>query len=347
VRPIAPLGGLAYITPMTPQVSVIIVNYNSGERLRRCIDCLKSQSFRDFEIFVVDNASNDGSAAFIENDGSVRLIDAGANLGFAAANNLAAKEARGEWLAFLNPDAYAEPQWLAELLAATERHPSIGAFGSTQLDAMHRERIDGAGDVFHAFGVYYRGCYHWPREKLPPEGECFAPCGAAALYRKDVFNRLGGFDESFFCYGEDIDLGFRLRLAGGGAMQVPKAGVLHEGSGVTGKESDFTIYHGHRNRIWTYVLNMPLPLLLLTLPFHLMANVYLLGRYAIAGGGGAYLRAMKDAAKGLPEKWMQRKNRQRERKASVMQIACAVTWSPLKVMKRAGDIRPRLDQNAL
>ncbi|PQA88543.1 glycosyltransferase family 2 protein [Hyphococcus luteus] len=327
---------------MAPHISVIIVNYNSGARLRRCVDCLKAQDFRDFETIVIDNASSDGSAAFARDDGAVTLIEAGGNLGFAAGNNLAAKSAQGEWLAFLNPDAYAEPDWLSEFLAAAARHPEIDAFGSTQLDAARPDRIDGAGDAYHAFGVSWRGCYAWPKDKLPPEGECFAPCGAAAFYRKATFDRLGGFEERFFCYAEDADLGFKLRLSGGGAMQAPKAVVLHEGSGVTGKESDFTLYHGHRNRVWTYVLNMPLPLLVLTAPFHLLLNLYLLGRFTVSGGAGSYLRAMKDAAKGLPEIWERRKARQRAREASVADIARALTWSPLKMMRREADIRTRL-----
>ncbi len=327
---------------MAAQISVIIVNYNSGARLERCVACLKAQSFQDFETIIIDNASTDGSADFARGDETLTLIDAGANLGFAAGNNVAAKQAEGEWLAFLNPDAYADPDWLAEFRAAAARHPEIDAFGSTQLDAANPQRIDGAGDAYHAFGVSWRGCYGWPKEKLPPEGECFAPCGAAAFYRKNVFEDLGGFEERFFCYAEDADLGFKLRLAGGGAMQAPKAVVLHEGSGVTGKESDFTLYHGHRNRVWTYILNTPLPLLVITAPFHMLLNLYLLGRFTVSGGAGSYLRAMKDAAKGLPETWTQRKARQRDRKASVRDIARALTWSPLKMARREADIRPRL-----
>ena len=326
---------------MGPQITVIIVNYNSGTRLAACLAHLRAQSFRGFEIIVIDNASTDRSADVARGAAGVILIDAGANLGFAAANNLAATRAEGEWLAFLNPDAYAAPDWLEQLLAATARWPQADAFGSTQIDALDPSRLDGAGDVFHGFGVAYRGHVGWPVETLPPEGECFAPCGAAAFYRKSVFDRLGGFDERFFCYSEDVDLGFRLRLAGGMAVQAAKAVVRHEGSGITGRHSDFTVYHGHRNRVWTYVLNMPLLLHAVTLPFHLIVNLYLLARFTISGGAGAYLRAMRDAAKGLPEIWPQRRVRQRARIATLRDIARALTWSPLKVMRKQADIRGR------
>ena len=326
---------------MRPSVTVVIVNYNSGARLAQCLAHLKAQTFQGFETIVVDNASADQSANAARGGEQVVLIEAGANLGFAAANNLAAKRAQGEWLAFLNPDAYAAPDWLAELLAAAARWPQADAFGSTQIDALDPSRLDGAGDVFHAFGVAYRGHVGWPVAALPPEGECFAPCGAAAFYRKAAFDRLGGFDERFFCYSEDVDLGFRLRLDGGMAVQAAKAVVRHEGSGITGRHSDFTVYHGHRNRVWTYVLNMPAPLLAVTLPFHLIVNLYLLARFTVSGGVGAYLRAMGDAAKGLPALWRDRRARQMARTASVIDVARALTWSPVKVMRKEADIRGR------
>lgn len=324
----------------TPRISVIIVNYNSGDRLKRCLQALAHQAYADFEIIVIDNASSDDSIASAKASGvDFRLVDAGANLGFAAGNNQATEHAQGEWLAFLNPDAYAAPDWLAALAAASERYPWADAFGSTQIDAEKPDRIDGAGDVYHAFGAFYRGHYGWPVETLPGEGECFAPCAAAALYRRSVFQSLGGFEESFFCYGEDIDLGFRMRLDGGRAVQVAAARVLHEGSGVTGKRSDFTIYHGHRNRIWAYYRCTPLPLLIATVPFHMVLNLYLLARFSLEGQARPYLRALKDAALGLPAQGPARRRIQRGRKARLGVIARAMTWSLWKVARKEADIR--------
>ncbi len=326
---------------MPPKVSVIIVNYNSGDRLARCITHLQDQTYRNFDIIIVDNASTDGSAEFAYNDTDVTFIDAGANIGFAAANNLAAHSARGEWLAFLNPDAYANPDWLAELIAAAGRHPQADAFGSTQIDAADATRLDGAGDVYQAFGVPYRGHYGWPADQSPPEEECFAPCAAAAMYRKSTFDELGGFDERFFCYTEDVDLGFRLRLAGGAAIQVTNAVVRHEGSAITGRNSDFTVYHGHRNRVWTYYLNMPLPLLIATAPFHYLANLYLFFRFLFVGKAGVYIRAMIDAHRRLAEFIPDRRKRQSQRRATTADIARAITWSPFKALMRTEDVRPR------
>jgi GT2 family glycosyltransferase len=322
-----------------PLVSVIIVNYNSGDRLARCLDSLAAQTFANFETIVVDNQSADGSRDLAaDHTLRVLLIDAGGNVGFAAANNLAARSATGEWLAFLNPDAYPQADWLAALLAASARHPDVDAFGSTQLDAADPTRLDGAGDVFHIFGVGYRGGFGHSASSLPAEGECFAPCAAAAMYRASVFRSLGGFDERFFCYGEDVDLGFRLRLTGGRAVQVPAAVVLHEGSGVTGRHSDFTIYHGHRNRFWLWWKNMPLPLLVVSAPLNLVLTIYLFARFLFAGGAAAYAKGVRDAIAGIAAFNEDRRALQRGRRASVGAIAAMIAWSPFLLLGR----RPKI-----
>lgn len=326
-------------TGFMPKISVIVINYNSGERLRRCLSCLAAQSFTDFETIVIDNASTDGSENAAEVSSlAVELIKSKTNIGFAAGNNLAARRACGDWLAFLNPDAYAAPDWLEKLLSSTIEYPFADAFGSTQIDALDPSKLDGAGDAYHAFGLPYRGHFGWPVESLPPDGEVFAPCAAAALYRRRVFEKLGGFEERFFCYGEDVDLAFRLRLMGGCVVQVAEARVLHEGSGITGKRSDFTIYHGHRNRIWTFYRNMPTLLLIGLTPFHIAVNIYLLIRFLFCGVAGAYLRALKDAVAGLPEMSSSRRAIQHSRKISLTALIRELTWSPLKVLRRKADI---------
>lgn len=327
-----------------PRLSVIIVNFNSGGRLRRCLDHLEHQSFRDFETIIVDNGSADDSLnAARDRFERVFIDEAGANLGFAAANNRGAKRAAGEWLVFLNPDAYAAPDWLGRLIAAAERYPWADAFGSTQLNAASPDKIDGAGDVFHIAGIPYRGYFGWSSDALPEEGECFAPCAAAAMYRKSVFESLGGFDERFFCYGEDVDLGFRLRLKGGRAVQVKDACVLHEGSGVTGRHSPFTVYHGHRNRIWLACKNMPTLLLLLSAPFRFCADFALLFKFLSLGLAGEYLRALRDGYFGAKGINATRRLVQKERKLSVGDVARLLIWSPMKLLRREGRLGPLND----
>lgn len=324
-----------------PKAAIIIVNYNSGPRLARCLDCLERQTWRDFETIVIDNASNDQSAAAVEGRSPLlRLVDAGANLGFAAANNRAAEGTTAEWLVFLNPDAYADPDWLAALMDAARRYPFADAFGSMQIDAGAPDRLDGAGDVMSPYGVPYRGGFGWLARDAPPDGECFAPCAAAAMYRRETFKSLGGFDESFFCYGEDVDLGFRLRLTGGRAVQIAAARVLHEGSGVTGRRSDFTIYHGNRNRIWLTFKNMPGALYWPLFPVRLAVDVVLLIRAALRGEGRVYARALADGYSGLGARTQTRRRLQSQRKASAADIARALEWSLLKIGRRAPSLRP-------
>ena len=325
----------------TPRVSILVVNFNSGDRLYRCLQHLAAQSTNDFEVIVIDNASEDYSIDQARKaDCPFELIASERNIGFAAANNLGATKARGEWIIFLNPDAYADRGWLAALVAAAETYPTADAFGSTQLNAQNPDLVDGAGDVLHASGFPYRGHFGWKAQSLPGEGACFSPCAAAAMYRRSTFDTLGGFDESFFCYGEDVDLGYRLRLSGGHAVHVDTAIVHHEGSGITGRHSDFTIYHGHRNRIWLFYKNTPALLLFLLAPINFAANIAAFFGAALKGYAGAYGRAMKDGYLGLGEIFKKRQHIQQARKASWREIASALTWSVGYLATRQADIRP-------
>lgn len=324
----------------TPLVTVIIVNFNAGDRLQRCLQSLQHQTFSDFETILVDNGSTDNSLRHAHAAAlPVAIDEVGENLGFAAANNRASKKARGKWLALLNPDAYPDPNWLEMLVAATQRYPDVDAFGSTQVDAAHTDKLDGAGDCWHAFGIPYRGHHGWPIQKLPAEGECFAPCAAAAMIRRATFERLCGFEESFFCYCEDVDLAYRLRLSGGKAMQIPTARVLHEGSGLTGARSEFTIYHGHRNRLWTYYRNTPLILLALSAPFQLLMSLYLLGRFAVLGQAGPYWRALRDGIGGWRAFAAHRRAVLSQKAISSFTLAKSYTWSPLALYTKKATSR--------
>jgi GT2 family glycosyltransferase len=137
--------------------------------------------------------------------------------------------------------------------------------------------------------------------------EIFGPCAAAAMYSRAALDEVGGFDERYFCYHEDVDLAFRLRLRGHRCRYVPDAVVDHVGSGITGRRSDFSTYHGHRNLVWTYVKNMPAPLFWLFLPLHLLLNLASIFVFGLRGQGGVILRAKRDALAGLGEAIRQRR----------------------------------------
>ena len=307
----------------------MIVNWNGGSLLARCLEAVRAQTLPAAEILVVDNDSQDGSADRIEERyPGVTVLRPGRNLGFAAANNLAAAGARAEWLALLNPDAFPERDWLERLAAAARQHPEHTFFASRLVSERDPETLDGTGDLYNATGLAWRRD-HGRRAARGTDvaGDVFSACAAAALYRRDAFLAAGGFDESYFCFFEDVDLAFRLRLAGHRCRYVPDAVVRHVGSAVTRKGSDFAIYHGHRNLVWTYAKDMPWPLLLAYLPAHLMVNLGSLAYFAVRGRGRAILRAKRDALRALPE--VLRRRRAVQARARISAWSLRRSFAPL------------------
>lgn len=286
-----------------PRVSVIIINYNGGAFLQQAVNSLSRQTFRDFELIVFDNASTDGSADTLDLSGvpAGRLVRHPENIGFAAGNNRAADLATGKWLALLNPDTVAEPDWLENLLAAADAYPDCRNFASAQFDLTSADTLDGVGDAYLVFGIPWRGGFGRPASELPGMGWCFSACGAAAMYDLALFRENGGFDERFFCYCEDVDLGFRLQLAGHDCLFVNTAVVHHAGSGITGRTSAFSTYHGTRNRVWTYFKNMPAGILLATLPGHVALTLYIAARNVFTPRFKPMLRGLMDGISGLPQ----------------------------------------------
>lgn len=301
-------------------ITIIIVNWNGGVLLAECLRHIERQTVRPARVMVVDNASSDNSIASAEAFTNVTVRRLDDNLGFAGGNNRAFAECDTEFVALLNPDAFPEPEWLEHLLAAAGAYPEVAAFGSRQLCFEDTEIMDGIGDIYHVSGLAWRNRHGKKKqaEDLVPR-EIFSPCAAAALYRRQALVDIGGFDEDFFCYIEDVDLGFRLRLAGHRAMYVPEAVVRHVGS-TGGQRGNFSAYHGHRNMVWTFVKNMPGILFWLLLPLHFLLNLVTIGRYIAHGKGGIILCAKKDAVKGLPQAWSKRKRIQATRIATVRDI---------------------------
>jgi len=321
------------------KVAVIIVNYNSGTLLAECLHHLLAQTRIPERIIVVENASLDKSADRLESDyPGIEVVRTANNLGFAAANNLAVRRAgEVEWLALLNPDAFPQPDWLERLLAAARAHPDCASFGARLLDANDPDRLDGTGDVYHVSGLAWRRDHGRPVASGTNEaGEIFAPCAAAALYRREAFQEAGGFDEDYFCYFEDVDLGFRLRLLGYGCRYVPDAVVRHVGSAITGRRSPFSLYHGHRNLVWTWCKNMPGPLLWLYLPQHLLLNLGAVLWFALRGQGGVLLRAKWDALRALPRCWRQRAAIQPRRRISSWRLRRMLNCGLLAFYRRGG-----------
>jgi GT2 family glycosyltransferase len=308
----------------TAKVSVIIVNWNGEQFLERCLSALMAQTIQPHEIILLDNASTDRSLEIVRRYPQVQLIALEQNTGFARGNNLAIKATSedSEWIALLNPDAFATSSWLEELLAAARRNPDFEVFGSMLVNAADTMQLDGAGDAYFVSGRVRRIGHGISKSGIgQPEGEIFSPCAAAALYRRNIFLKLGGFDEDYFCYVEDVDLGFRIRLAGHRCLYVPQSVAHHVGSGTTGgQHSDFSIYHGHRNLVWTFVKDMPGALFWVFLPLHLMLNLMSIIWFALRGHGGVILKSKRDAVLGLPKMWKKRRVVQKSRVVGVAEI---------------------------
>jgi GT2 family glycosyltransferase len=311
------------------RIGVVIVNYNAGDVILRALAQLREQTVPAARVIVVDNASTDGSAAKIAAAHPwVELVEPGSNTGFAGGNNIGMRMLDDcDWIALINPDAFPEPNWLAELVDATHRRPEFAFFASLLLDDADPTVVDGAGDAYHPSGLAWRlGHGAKVAETELSEVEVFGPCAAAALYRRSAVAEVGYFDERWFCYLEDIDLAFRLRLRGGRCLFVPSSRVRHVGSVVTGRESAFTLYHSHRNIVWTWVRDMPGPLVWRTLPHLLLGTVLAVGYYSTRGQFKTLLRAKRDGFAALP--WLLRERRR-------TQATSTVDWRDLRAMMQS------------
>ena len=304
--------------------TLIIVNWNSWDILSQCLEKLKSQTFQNFNVMVIDNASNHSVPnGLLSRYPNATLIQNQFNRGFAAANNQAISLTRdSEWVVLLNPDAFPESNWLQQLIDAAEKNPDYAMFASRQLMDANCHLLDGDGDVYHISGLVWReGHGKKMNDAVRESHEVFSPCAAAALYRRDALISAGGFDEKFFCYIEDVDLGFRLRLMGYRCLLIPSAVVHHIGSATSGgQQSDFAVYHGHRNLVWTYMKNMPGWLFWACLPLHLAMNLVTVLVFVWRGQGRVILRAKRDALLGLPKMWRKRQEIQKRRVVSIGEI---------------------------
>ena len=237
-------------------ISVIIPNWNGAQHLPTCLAALRRQTVRDFEILVVDNASQDASVELLARDyAEARVIRLDRNRGFAGACNEGLRAGRGEFLALLNNDTEAEPAWLAEVVAAFERHPAAGLIASKMLLFDRRNMFHTAGDVFKRDGTPgNRGVWQADEGQFA-EGPVFSANGGSAAYRRAMLDQIGLLDEDFFFSCEDVDLAWRAQLAGWQTIYAPRAVVYHK-LAATGGGATASFYDG-RNFIYLLVKDVP------------------------------------------------------------------------------------------
>lgn len=289
---------------MTGRVGAVMVTYESAAVVGRALECLFRQTRLPERLVVVDNGSTDATRHVVRELAigaplRVEMLENATNTGFAAANNDAVRRlADCELIALINPDVFVAPDWLAALGRAAATHPEAASFASRLMLDGAAGYLDGAGDVYHVSGLHWRHG-HGRHLDVVPEAltshEVFSACAAAALYRRADWIRAGGLDERFFCYAEDVDLGFRLQRSGRRCWYVADAVAHHLGSASSSVRSAFAVYHGHRNLEWAYLKNMPRRLARRYAPLH---GVAVLGGLLAAVARGRlrpYLRAKRDA----------------------------------------------------
>ena len=245
-----------------PQVTVIVPTLRALAWLPRCIEALRAQTWHDFEVIVIDNASTDGTSAWLAQQADLRAIRNDINTGFAAACNQAIHASDAPMLALLNDDAFPEPDWLAALVARmrTPDMYKIGSCASLMLFADAPDIVQSAGICMDRAGIAWDRFAGGPvtsARTLAP-ANIFGASGGAALYRRTMLNEIGLFDERFFMYLEDVDLAWRAQRAGWQCAYVPAARVLHQTSATSIEGSPFKNRLLGRNKLWMCAKNAPL-----------------------------------------------------------------------------------------
>ncbi len=291
-------------------ISIIIPNYNGNKYLRPCLDAVYTQSFKDFELIIIDNASTDGTYEWLKEYPDIKFKRLNKNYGFSRAVNEGIYLAKGEYVLLLNNDTIMEPDFLEEILKEMEAHPKAFAVCSKMIQYHEPELIDDAGDEYTLMG--------WTRKRGDGESvskytiseDVFSACAGAALYRKAVFEEIGYFDENFFAYMEDVDISYRARVYGYENRYCAKAKIYHIGSATSGSRYNaFKVRLAAQNNIYVPYKNMPFIQLILNSPFLIVGYLIKYVFFIKKGLGQAYKEGLINGLKGIkhikkvPFKW--------------------------------------------
>ena len=305
------------------QITVAILNYNGRHLLEQMLPSLAHQTRQPAEIVIVDNGSRDDSVEHLRARWpQVRIVQLAENRGVTAALNACLAACHTELVALLNNDIELEPDCLSELAAELERRPDLGSVAPKMLDFVDRDVIDGAGDTLNwRGGGRRRGHGERDAGQYERAEEVFGPCGGAAMYRRRALEAVGGFDEAYFAYYEDLDWAFRAQLAGYRCLYVPGAVLHHRGSATLGRGmSDFNAYHLWRNPIWLIAKCFPAGSLVRHAPQLLRGQAGNLFVAVRERRVRVWLRAMRDALRGLPGALRKRRGVQRTRVITLAEL---------------------------
>jgi len=238
-------------------ISIIIVNLNGRDLIEDCLTSIEKLTLRAREIIIIDNGSIDGSVEFVNsNFPLIKVIRLDRNQGFARAANIGIKRAKGSRIALLNNDTVVDEKWLQELNYVLDKNPEVGFCASKILNYWDPKVIDTAGDVLGIFKAYKRGHMRVNGAMYSKQLYVFGACAGAAIYRRDMLNDIGLFDENFVSDMEDVDISFRAQLTGYRCMYVPTAIVYHK-MGQTKNRIGWTGQLTLRNNMLVWLKNAP------------------------------------------------------------------------------------------
>lgn len=288
------------------KVSVVIPNLNGAGWLEDSIQSILKQTMQDFELIIVDNGSTDQSKEIAKSyvgRPNYTLIENPTNTGFSYAVNQGIRVAKGEYVALFNNDAFAEPDWLENLVKTADQDPKIFAVSSLMIRHSERDLADDAGDYVTLLGFACKRGDGMKITRYTKPCRVFSACGGAALYRKSILDKIGLFDETFFAYYEDVDISWRGNIYGYKNVYCPTAKCYHICSATTGavRYNPFKSIQSGRNSILLPYKNMPLLMLILNMPFLVIGYCMKIAMFTLKGFQGDYMKGFKEAMQTLPK----------------------------------------------
>lgn len=284
------------------KVSIVIPNFNGERYLEECLSSLKAQSFTGFETILVDNASSDSSIEVARKIlPNIICIELGTNTGFSAAVNCGIRKSIGEFVVLLNNDTLLNATWLEELVCCIDNHPRAFSCASKMIQYHQRNLIDNVGDTMTLFGWAYQEGHGKQVDMYSENREIFTACAGAAIYRKRIFEEIGYFDELFFAYLEDVDIGYRARIRGYTNIYCANAVVYHIGSATTGNGYNAKkVNLSARNNVYLIYKNMTVIQMIINSPFLLIGHIFKYYFYKRIG-------FQKDYSEGIRQGFVNRK----------------------------------------
>jgi GT2 family glycosyltransferase len=311
-----------------PKVSILIPVWNGRDQLKMVLSSLREQAFQDFDVTVIDNGSTDGTASYLTEEWpEVRVVPLPENVGFAAAANRGIERTTGEHIAFLNDDMEMDAEWVGELAAELDRDPGLGMVTSKVMYDHDRTLIYQAGHEYYTYGLCAtRGANEVDAGQYDLRLPSAAGTGAGSMYRRAAIERAGGFDEDYFMYCEDVDLGLRVLLAGYRGLYLPEPVAYHVAGAKTGKTPEMPRRMLYRNQLITLVKDVPRSILWSALPKALM---YLHHQYKAERANGSPEVALKAYGEFL--RTLPRTLRKRRRVLARSEISTAELRSTMRV----------------